>query len=285
VFEDRALIAGDIADLDFEGTVNGQPLPGGSAKGHQLEIGSKQFIEGFEDGVVGMKIGETRTLHLHFPQGYHEASLSGAPVTFVTKLNGIKKKTLPELNDELAKKVGEFKTLDELKAQIRKDIEADEEKRIQEEMRNRLVRALVAANPVEAPKSLVDRQKETLIEDFKGRLKQQGLPDSQFDEYKEKWDKDFQDSAVFMVKSTFLLDALAKKLNLHAESSELTQKINDYAKSTGIEIARLNEFYSKPERRSRLAFQITEEKVVNYLVSKAKVTEVGKDKLPKEQEA
>src|SRR6185437_4285730 len=122
---------------------------------------------------------------------------------------------------------------------------------------------------------------ETLIEDFKGRLKQQGMPDKDFDEYKRKWDKDFETSAVFMVKSTFLLDTLAKKLNLHAEKSEVDQKIVEYAKQTGIEMARLNEFYSRPERRSRLAFQITEEKVVNYLMSKANIADVPKDKLPK----
>jgi trigger factor len=286
VFEDRALSEGDVAVIDFVGQVNGQPLPNGSAEGHELEIGAKQFIEGFEEGLVGMKIGDSRTLHLHFPQGYHEASLSGAPVDFDVKLTGMKKKELPELNDELAKKLSaDFKSLDDLKAQIRKDIESGEEKRIQEEMRNRLVRALVAANPVEAPKSLVEQQKQTLIEDFKGRLKQQGLPEKEFEEYKRKWDKDFEDSATFMVKSTFLLDTLADKLSLRALPSELEQKIQEYAKQTGIEIARLNEFYSKPERRSRLAFQITEEKVVNYLVSKASITEVNKDKLPKEQEA
>jgi trigger factor len=284
VFEDRALSNGDIAEINFDGRVNGQPLPNGSAEGHQLEIGAKQFIEGFEEGLVGMKIGDSRTLHLRFPEGYHEASLSGAPVDFDVKLTGIKKKQLPELTDALAAKVGEFKTLDELKIQIRKDIESGEEKRIQEEMRNRLVKALVAANPVEAPRSLVEQQKQTLIEDFKGRLKQQGLPEKEFEDYKRKWDKDFEDSAAFMVKSTFLLDNLADKLSLRAQPSELEQKISEYAKQTGIEIARLNEFYSKPERRSRLAFQITEEKVVNYLVSKAKITEVGKDKLPKEQE-
>jgi trigger factor len=121
-----------------------------------------------------------------------------------------------------------------------------------------------------------------LVEDFKGRLQQQGLGEGDFTEYKKKWDKDFEASATFMVKSTFLLDSLAEKLDLRAKASEIEEKINEYAKQTGIEVARLNEFYGKPERRSRLAFQVTEEKVVNHLLSKAKVTEVSKDKLPKE---
>lgn len=284
VFEDRALSNGDVAEVNFVGMVNGEPLPNGSAEGHQLEIGAKQFIDGFEEGLVGMRIGESRVLNLRFPEGYHEKSLSGAPVTFDVKLTGIKKKTLPELNDELAKKVGEFENLEALKAQIRKDIEDGEQKRILEEMRNRVVRALVEANPVEAPQSLVDQQKESLIEDFKGRLKQQGLGDGDFDEYKKKWDADFENSATFMVKSTFLLDNLAEKLGLRAKPSEIDAKIQEYASQSGIDIERLKEFYNKPERRSRLAFQVTEEKVVNVLVEKAKVTEVPKDKLPQEPE-
>lgn len=284
VFEDRAITTGDVAEVDFVGRVNGELLPNGSAQGHQLEIGSKQFIDGFEEGLIGMRIGESRNINLRFPEGYHEKSLSGAPVAFDVKLVGIKKKSLPELTDELAKKVGEFADLNALKAQIRKDIEEGEEKRINEELKNRVVRALVEANPVEAPTSLVAQQKEALIEDFKGRMKQQGLADGDFDQYKQKWDQDFQASATFMVKSTFLLDNLAEKLELRAKAGEIDQKIDEYAKQSGIEIDRIKEFYNKPERRSRLAFQVTEEKVVNYLVGKAKVTEVPKDKLPKEQE-
>lgn len=282
VFEDRSLRDGDVAVVDFTGIVNGAPLPNGSAQGHELEIGTNQFIEGFEQGLVGMKIGESRTLNLKFPEGYHEASLSGAPVTFETKLTGMKKKVLPELNDELAKKVGDFKSLEELKTRIREDIEQSEEKRINEEMKNRVVKSLVDANPVEAPRSLVEQQMETLVEDFKGRLKQQGLSDQDFDQYKSKWGKEFEESATFMVKSTFLLDALAEKLGLRAEAAEVEAKIEEYGKQTGIEMARLKEFYAKPERRSRLNFQVTEEKVVNYLVGKASVTEVTKDRLPKE---
>ncbi len=285
VFEDRPATIGDVAQVDFVGSVGGQPLPNSSAEGHELELGAKQFIEGFEEGVIGMKIGTSRTLNLKFPEGYHEASLSGAPVSFEVKLKGLKKKVLPELSDELAKKAGNFDSLDALKAQIRKEVEEGDAKRIAEEMKNRVVKALVEANPVEVPRLLVEQQKESLVEDFKGRMKQQGLNESEFSEYKAKWDKEFESSAVFMVKSTFLLDALAEMLKLRASKNEVEEKINEYAAQNKIEVARLQEFYNKPERRSRLAFQVTEEKVVNHLVSKAKITEVTKDKLPAEQDS
>lgn len=281
VFDDRALSDGDVAEIDFVGFVSGQPLPNGAAEGHLLEIGAKQFIEGFEDGLVGMKASDKRTLNLKFPEDYHETSLSGAPVTFEVTLKSIKKKVLPELNDELVQKLGEdFKTLADLKTRIRQDIEEGETKRVTEDLKNRLVKALVEENPVEAPETLIKKQRETLEEDFKNRLKQQGLDDADFAEYKAKWDQDFNETAAFMVKSTFLLDALADRLSIRATKAEIEDKIKEYSAQTGIEMARLNEFYNTPERRSRLAFQITEEKVVNHLLEKAKVTEVTKDKLP-----
>ncbi len=283
VFEDRPLADGDVAEINFAGSVNGQPLPNGSAEGHKLEIGAKQFIEGFEEALVGMKIGENRTVNLRFPENYHEKSLSNAPVTFEVKLTGIKKKVLPEINDELAKKVGNFDSLDILKEQIRKDIEAGEADRIQDDLRARILQALLEANPVEAPRGLVEQQKRTLVEDMKSRMRQQGMSETEFVEYTRKWDSEFEESATFMVKSTFLLDHLADKLQLRAKSSEVEDKINQFAQESGVGIDRVREFYSTPEQRSRLAFQVTEEKVVKHLISVAAITEVSKDKLPKEK--
>jgi trigger factor len=282
IFEDRAVAMGDVAVVDFDGIVNGAPLQGGSAQGHELELGSKQFIDGFEEALVGMKIGDSREINLRFPEGYHEASLSGAPVTFKTKLVGIKKKQLPELNDEFAQKVGKFTDLNALKADIRRDLAETEEKRINDDLKNRIVKALVEKNPVEAPRGLVEEQKSALIEDFKQRMSQQGMPEAEFSQYKEKWAADFEKTSEFMVRSTFLLDTLADKLSLRATKEDIENKIDSYAKQTGLELAKIKEFYGKPERKQRLAFQVTEEKVVNFLISKAKITEVDKEKLAKE---
>lgn len=283
VFEDRGLAVGDVAEIDFEGTVNGQPLPNGSAKGHQLEIGASQFIEGFEDGLVGMKIGDHRTLNLRFPEGYHEASLSGVPVAFSVRLGGIKKKALPELDDSVAQKAGDFKTLEDLRNRIRQDLEESEVRRIQEDMKSRIVRSLVDANPVEAPKTLVAQQRESLEEDFKQRLKQQGLKDQEFDEYKKKWGSEFEESASFMVKSTLLLDALADRLKLRATNAEVDVRIEEYGHQSGLELPKLREFYAKPERRARLRFQLTEEKVVRHLIEKAQVTEVRREEISSDE--
>ena len=280
VFEERAAQEGDTADINFDGYVNGEPLPGGKADNHMLELGAGQFIEGFEDGVLGMKVGEEKELSLKFPDEYHNNDIAGQPVLFKVKLNGLKKKSLPELNDELAKKTGEFETLDELKSAIREDITQNEERRIKEDLRNKVLKKLVEENPVEAPQTLQDQQKQMIIEDVRQRLSQQGMGEKDFEEYKEKWSSDFEDSAKFMVQSTFLVDALAEKLDFRATPQDIQQKIEDYAKETGIEMERLNEFYGDADKKSRLGFQLTEEKVVSFLIDKADITEVE----PKKEE-
>jgi trigger factor len=279
VFEDRALSQGDIAVIDFKGLINGEPLPNGAAEGHLLEIGAGQFIEGFEEGLVGMKIGENRKVNLKFPEGYHEATLSGQPVVFDTTLKGIKKKVLPEINDDLAKKVGEYQSLDALKTAIRNDIQESEQRRIHEDMRNSLIKALVESNPLEVPKTLVAEQKQALVEDFKDKLNKQGLGEGEFEQYKEKWNDDFEKTAKFMVHSTYLLDTLAHQLKLEALPSDIDTKIEEYASQTGLEIGKVREFYAKPERRSRLAFQITEQKVVDLLLSKAQIHDVASSQI------
>lgn len=278
ILEDRAAQDGDIADINFEGFVDGAPLENGSAQNQPLEIGAKRFIPGFEEGIVGMKPGTEKELHLTFPTDYH-AAVAGKAVLFKIKLNGLKKKVLPELNDEFAEKSGRFKTLAEFKEAIRKDIEDSEEKRIRDDLRNRILKALVAQNPVEVPRGLADQQKEMIIEDVKKRMFEQGMTEEQFTEYKQKWDHDFEASAAFMVQSTFLVDELAGQLQLRATDQDIETKFDEYAQQTGIERQKVVDFYNQEDRRSRLFFQITEERVVNFLVEKAKIKEVKKEAL------
>ncbi|MCB0408229.1 MAG: trigger factor [Bdellovibrionales bacterium] len=274
LFEERPAALGDTADINFDGYVDGLPLQGGKADNHMLELGSGQFIEGFEDKVVGMRIGEEKEINLQFPSEYHNADIAGKPVLFKVKLNALKKKSLPTINDELAKKVGDFETLEALKTAIREDITKNEERRIQEDLRNKVLRKLVEENPIEAPETLKTQQKQMIIEDVKQRLHQQGMSDKDFEDYKEKWANDFEDSAKFMVQSTFLVDALADQLGVRATAKDIEEKISSYAKETGIDIERLNEFYKDGDKRSRLGFQVTEERVVSYLIEKADIKEV-----------
>ncbi|KYG66553.1 trigger factor [Bdellovibrio bacteriovorus] len=274
VTEARAAKNGDTAVIDFEGFMGGAPLENGSGKDHHLELGAKQFIDGFEEGVVGMKVGESKTISLKFPDPYHSAELAGKPVEFKVTLKEIKAKVLPELNEEFIKSLGGPADLEALKKTITEDLEQTEKKRVEDGFKNRLLKKLVSENPVEVPPSLLKEQKASLIEDFKKRMSDQGMTENDFASYVEKWDADFTKSATEMIQSSFLVDAIAKKHDLFAKKEDLDAKFKEYSAQTGIDEARIREFYGKSEQASRLTYQITEEKVINFLNQSVKVKEV-----------
>lgn len=279
VIELRAAQMGDVAIIDFDGRVDGKPLAGGSAQEHMLELGAKQFIDGFEEGVVGMQPGSKKTLTLKFPEDYQAKDIAGKDVEFDVTLKEIKKKVLPELDDEFAKSMGNHTTLEDLKNEIKKDVVAGEEKRVRDDLKTRILHALVSANPFEVPQSMVKEQKEIITEDVHNRMKQDGMTDAQFEEYKAKWDADFTKSAEFVIRSSMLVNTVAREENLAASDEDFSQRLESYAKQSGIEIEKIKAFYSKPDNRSRLKFQMTEEKVVELLIKEAKVKELAKEKL------
>ncbi|AFY03321.1 trigger factor [Bdellovibrio bacteriovorus] len=282
VAEDRAVTMSDIAVINFEGFMGGQPLENGSGTDHHLELGAKQFIEGFEDGIVGMKKGETKTLSLKFPDPYHSAELAGKPVEFKVTLNQIKAKVLPELTNEFLATLGGPTDLETLKKSIQEDLEQTETKRIEDAFKNRLLKALVKENPVEVPQSLMKEQKASLVEDFKKRMSEQGMGPDDFASYVEKWDGDFEKTAAEMIQSSFLVDAIAKKHDLFCKKEDLDAKFAEYAQQTGIEESRIKEFYGRPEQASRLTYMLTEEKVIAFLNKSVKVKEVPAGSLKEE---
>lgn len=274
VSEDRPAKSSDVAVINFEGFMGGAPLENGSGTDHHLELGAKQFIDGFEDGIVGMKKGETKTLSLKFPDPYHSAELAGKPVEFKVTLNSLKAKVLPELNDEFVKTLGGPESLEDLKKTIKEDLQQNETKRVEDGFKNRLLKTLVKENPVEVPASLLKEQKASLVEDFKKRMANQGMGEGDFASYVEKWDGDFEKSAAEMIQSSFLVDAIAKKHDLFCKKEDLDAKFAEYVQQTGIEESRIREFYGRPEQSSRLTYMITEEKVINFLNKSVKVKEV-----------
>jgi len=280
IFEDRTAANGDVAEIDFVGTINGQPLEGGSMNGHKLQLGSNSFIPGFEAGVVGMKIGATKTIDLKFPDDYGHKDIAGKPVVFQVTLKAILKKDLPPLDDEFVKGLGGYSTVDELKNVIRQDVVEQENKRINEDLKNRILRALVDANPVEVPAAMKSRQIEFLVADVQKRMKEQGMSEADFEDYKQKWHKDFEDTAQFMIQSSFLIDAIAEKNKLSATVKEMDERLEKYAAQSNLEVEKLREFYTNNhDRKHQLRYQITEEKVVDFLIQNAEVKEVERKKL------
>lgn len=282
VTDSRQAQMGDVSVVDFDGYVDGKPLEGGKGENYHLELGSKNFIEGFEEGIVGMKTGDEKTINLTFPTPYHSKDLEGKAVEFKVKLKELKYKQLPELNEELLKSLGGPGDLEGLKKTIREDLEASDKKKIEQDFKNRLLKALVTANPVDVPPSLMKDQKEALIEDFKKRMSEQGMSEADFQDYVQKWDSDFAKTANEIIQANFLVDEIAVKNSLKATPEDIENKLNEYAAQTGIEITRLREFYGREEQSNRLAYQITEERVIELLTKTAKIKEVSKDKLSAE---
>ncbi|MGZ3770841.1 MAG: trigger factor [Bdellovibrio sp.] len=282
VTEARATKLGDIAVIDFKGMINGAPLENGSGENHHLELGAKQFIEGFEDGILGMKVGETKTLSLKFPDPYHSVELAGKPVDFEVTLKEIKAKVLPELTTEFLATLGGPTDLESLKKSIAEDLQKTEQKRIDDAFKNRLLKVLVKENPVEVPASLMKEQKASLVEDFKKRMTEQGMGPDDFASYIEKWDGDFEKTAAEMIQSSFLVDAIAKKHDLFCKKEDIDAKFAEYSQQTGIEESRIREFYGRPEQASRLTYMITEEKVIGFLNKSVKVKEVPAGSLKEE---
>ena len=283
IIEIRPAIMGDVTIIDFDGFVDGEPLESGGGRDQKLELGSKQFIDGYEEGIVGMAVGETKTLNLKFPSPYHSTTLEGKAVEFRVTLKGLKKKVLPEITEELLKTIGSNQTVEEFKKTIVEDIEQSETKRIEDNFKNRLLKKLVEANPVDVPASLLKDQKAALIEDFKKRMTDQGMQPTEFEAYIQKWDSDFAKSANEMIQSSFLIDKLAIDNDLICKEEDITQRLSEYVKQTGIEMDRIKEWYSKPEQMSRLTYAITEEKVVKLLTEKSKITEVSAKEIKEEQ--
>ena len=279
----RDLKNGDFADIDFEGFIDNEPLENGAAKGHVLEIGSDSFIPGFEQGLVGMKPQESKSINIAFPDDYHVEHLKGKPVTFKVTLNKIKEKIKPELNDDFVKRKGEHTTKEKLKTQLKKDIIKKKKKRAESDLKNRLFKALVAANPFDIPESLVKEQRSALVEDFKQRMQGQGISANEFAEYQQKWESDFSETAEFMVRSALLIQKIAKEHDLNASKDDLEAKLQEFADQTGLDLSKVKEFYQQGQQSANLEFQITEEKTFKFLLEKANVTEVPADELKEEK--
>lgn len=274
--EQRPAQWGDTATIDFKGFIEGKPLERGEGTDHPLELGSNSFVPGFEEGIVGMNINETKTLNLKFPENYHQ-DLSNKDVSFEVTLKKLSTKVLPELTDEFVTSiVGKESTLENLKSDIAKDLEERQSKKTTDTLKELLLKTLVTHNPVEIPSVHIREQKKLLIEDTQKKMEREGMSQEEYEEYKVKWDKDFENSAKEMLQIAYIIDAIAAKHKLYCTKEDLESKFDEFAQQTGIELNRIKEHYSKAESMDRLAHNITEGKVVDYLLSKAKIKEIIK---------
>lgn len=274
VEEERASRSGDHVIIDFIGYVDGEKLEGGDATDYQLELGSNSFIPGFEDQVAGMKAGEEKRVKLSFPQDYHNDQLSGKDVEFDVTLKEIKVKEIPELDDALAQEFGEFNTLAELRAKVAETVERQEKDRIDREFKDLLVKTLIEKNEFELPDAMVDRQLTTMLENTKQRLKYQNLSLEMMGLDEVQYKEQFRSVAASQVKGALLLHELATKVGIEIKTEDLEERVRKIAEEAGQDYDRISKYYlQSDEARQNLEEQVREEKVLEFIVSKAVITE------------
>lgn len=265
---------GDFVDLEFKGgivTDHGLEEKAGMNGQRLIEIGSNQLIEGFEEKLIGMKKGETRTLKIPFPKDYFEKDLAGKESEFTCTVHEIKTKLLPTLDDELAKTVG-FDNLDDLKTKAREQLITEKKNEVERKFRSDILTALIEKNTFDVPESLVQAQTRTLAQDVAGNLKNQGFNDQMIQEALMAEMMNLKTRAENQVRASLLLEAIAKKEKIEIGSNEIDAELSNMAKNMKVEETKVREFYhANPRRRDDLEFRLREESTMKFVIEKAKV--------------
>ena len=271
--EDRPVESGDTATIDFEGSVDGVPFEGGKAEKYDLEIGSNTFIPGFEDQVIGMKIDEEKDVKVKFPEEYFSKELAGKDAVFKVKVHEIKKKELPELDDEFAKDVSEFDTLKELKADIKAKQEKQNEEKARYETQDAVIKALCEKTKVDIPSGMVEMEIDNMLKEFEQRLSYQGLKLEQYFQMMGKTEeeirKEYEPQAIEGIKSRLALEAVIKAEKIEATDKDIDEKMKEMAKNYGKEND--EEFLKNENVRNYIKQGIESEKAINFLVENAKI--------------
>lgn len=260
--DDRAVANGDIVSLDFEGFVDGEAFEGGKGENYELTIGSGTFIPGFEDQLVGAEIGRELEVNVTFPEEYGAKELAGKAAVFKCKVNAIKVKELPEVDDEFAQEVSEFDTLDEYKADIKARLLKDKEEDAKKVKEDAVIEKIIEGAQMEIPDAMVDYQTEQMMEDFAQRMQSQGLSIQQYFQFTgmtaEQYKEQTRPRALKNIQSRLVLEAVAKAENIEVTEEDLDAEMSKMAEMYKMEVEKVKELigdYQKDEMKKDIAIQ------------------------------
>ena len=269
--EDRPVAEKDTVVMDFDGYVDGKQFDGGKAEGYELEIGSKTFIPGFEDQMVGMKIEEEKDIKVKFPDDYFSEELKGKDAIFKVKVHEIKKKELPKIDDEFAKDTSEFDTLKELKASIKEKIETQNKSKEKYEMEEEAIKAVCDNTEIDIPSGMIKTEIDNMVKDAETRLQYQGM---KLDSYlqmigktMEEFRKEGEEQAKISIKNRLVLEAIIKEEKIEADEDEINTKVTEMAETyrkTPDELKQNEQFMNYVKD------YIKNEKVVKFIIDNAK---------------
>ena len=271
---------GDTVDIDFEGFVDGKAFEGGKAEHYSLVLGSGSFIPGFEDQVVGHSAGEEFDVNVKFPEEYGAAELAGKDATFKIKLHEVKYKELPTLDDDFAKDVSEYDTLDELKDSIRNNIKTNLDKQAEQKVENDLMDQVIANMKADIPDAMVDSRIDELVQDFEYRISQQGLKLADYLKYMgmniEQFRAQFKEQADKQVKMRLAMEAIVAKESITASDEEFEEEVKRIADAYKMEADKVKSIVDAAAVKADLAIN----KAIDFVKEKANVVTAE----PKEEE-
>ena len=271
--EDRPVKDKDIVTIDFEGFTDGKPFEGGKAENHDLTIGSKTFIPGFEDQIIGMKIGEEKDIKVTFPKDYFSKDLAGKEATFHVVLHGIKEKQLPTIDDEFAKDVSEFDTLKELKDSIKEKMEKENEERAKHETEDAAIEEVCKNTNIDIPGGMIDLEIDNIMQNLDQRLSYQGLNLEQYLKMMGKSEadfrKDYKEQAEKNVKTRLVLDQIVKDEKIKEDEKYIKEKLEEMAKQYNRKVEDLEK---NEELKNYLAESSKTEQAVKLVVDNAKIS-------------
>ena len=272
--EDRELKSGDISIIDFEGFTDGKAFEGGKAENFELTVGSGQFIPGFEDQMIGMKVNEERDINVKFPEEYHVKDLAGKDATFKVKLHEIKEKVLPEIDDEFAKDVSEFDNLEDYKKDLNKKIKADKENHAKIDMEQEAIDKFIEKVEVTIPEEMIDSEVDKMIEEMNANLSYQGLNIDQYLQYigttLDEYKKQMRDQAQRRIKLDLGLEYVAKEEKVEVEEKDIDEKIKELAAQYGNkdDESLLKNENARNYMRQQLVYEKTMKVITDNIVTK-----------------
>ena len=268
--EGTAVSDGDFTTLDFKGFVDNEPFEGGEGKDYPLQIGSKSFIPGFEDQLIGAKIGEEKEVNVTFPEDYHAEALAGKPAVFKCTIRSIKHKELPPIDDELAKKVSTFQTLEELKADIRKNLQENAERVAENEHRTKIIEMATNNITVDIPPVMIDNRVNTMVQEMAMRIEQQGLNMEQYLQYAgtdiAKIREEYRETAEKNVKTDLMLEEVAKAENIKVEAADLDAEVAAMAAAYGATPKQVRKIITEQGRLADLTYTVLHKKTMQFII-------------------
>lgn len=283
---DRPVAEGDTAVIDFEGFVDGVAFEGGKGENHPLEIGSHSFIDTFEEQLVGKNAGEEVEVNVTFPDAYQAEELAGKPALFKVKINEIKAKELPELDDEFAQDVSEFETLAEYKEDLKKRLTEQKENEAKRTKEDEAIQKIIDKSKMDIPEAMINTQCETMVEEFAQRIAQSGLSMEQYLQFSgmtiDKLKEQVRPEAVTRIQSSLVLEQIAKDENIEVTDEDVDAEIEKMAANYGMEADKLKEYMGEAEKKS-MKKDLAITKAVDLVMDNIK--ERAKAKTKKEKEA